>query len=80
MRIREAGDFVSASMKTWRKLGLSVIPKEHIFEDHAIESMQALIGMRDNIEDFIELYHKYGACQDRGTQGLIEYKQKQQSY
>ena len=43
-------------MKTWHKLGLSVTPKAHIFEYHAIESMQALNGMGDKTEDFIELF------------------------
>ena len=38
-RIIEAGEFVVATMKTWRKLVLSVAPKPHIFDDHAIESM-----------------------------------------
>ena len=35
-------------MKTWSKIGLSVTPKAHIFEDHAIESMQAVV-IRPNI-------------------------------
>ena len=30
----EAGDFVAASIETWRKLGLSVTTRENIFEDH----------------------------------------------
>ena len=64
---REAGDFVAASMKTWHKLGLNVTPKARIFEDHAIEYMQTLSGLGDKTEDFIELYHKDGARQDRYT-------------
>ena len=31
-RTRESGYFVAASMKTWRKLGLSVAPKESILK------------------------------------------------
>ena len=60
-RIIEAGSSVAASMKTWRKIGLSVTPKAHIFEDHAIESMQAINGLGVTTEDFIELSHQYGA-------------------
>ena len=41
-RIIEAGDFVDASMETWRNLGLSVTPKAQIFEDHAVEFVQYL--------------------------------------
>ena len=66
-RIREAGYFVTASMNTWRKLGLSVAPKAHIFEDHAIEFMQDFNGLGDKTKDFIELSHKYGASQDIRT-------------
>ena len=38
-KIREAGDFFYASMEICYKLGLSVTPKAHIFEDHSVESM-----------------------------------------
>ena len=38
-RIREARDFVDASMNIWHNIGFSVTPKAHIFEDHTIESM-----------------------------------------
>ena len=72
--IREVGYFVAASMKTWRKLGLGVTPETHIFEDHAIESMQNLNGLGDKRTIFIEFFHQYGAYQDRLTQGLMEYK------
>ena len=63
-------------MKTCHKLGLSVTIKAHIFEDHAIEPMQDLNGLGDNTEDFIELSHKDGACQDGCTKGLRYYNQK----
>ena len=66
-------------MKTWRKIGLSFTPKAHIFEDHAIESMQDLNGLVDNTEDFIKLSHHDGARQDIRTQGLREYNQKHKS-
>ena len=51
--IREAGSFFAASMKTWRKLGLSVTQKSHTFEDHIIEYIQALNSLGDNNEAFI---------------------------
>ena len=66
-------------MKTWRKLGLSVTQKAHIFEDHAIESMQALNGLGDKTKYFIELSHQYVAPQDRCKQGLRYYKKKHES-
>ena len=47
-RIIQSGYFVAAYMDTWNKLGLSVTPKEHIFEDHAIESTQAINSLGDN--------------------------------
>ena len=75
-RIREAGNFVSAFMKTWRKLGLSVTPKSNIFEYHAIESMQALNIIVNKTKYFIELSHQDGARQDRRTQGLMYYNKK----
>ena len=66
-------------MKTCRKIGLSVTPKEHIFEDHTIEYMQALNGLGDKIKDFIDFSHQDGARQDRHTQGLKDYMQKHES-
>ena len=48
-------------MNTWRKLGLSVTPKSHIFEEHAIEPMQALYGMGDKTKYFIEFSQQDGA-------------------
>ena len=53
--------------------------KNICFEDHAIESAQALNGMGDKTEDFIESSHQYGACKDRLTQGLRDYRQKNES-
>ena len=61
------------------KLGLSVTPKPHIFEDHTIDSMQDINGLGDKTEDFIELYQKYGAHQDRLIQFLRGYTQKHES-
>ena len=78
-RIREAGALVAASTKTWHKLGHSVTPKAHIFEDQAIDSMKALSGLGDKTEDFIEFSHQDGACQDIHTQGLREYNHKHES-
>ena len=75
-RIREAGSFVVASMETCRQIWLSVTPKSHISEDHAIDSMQAINGMGDNNEDFIELLHQYDAQQDRWTQAPRDHKHK----
>ena len=77
--IIEKGYFVADSMKTWRKPGLSVTQKEHIFEDHAIDSMQDLNGVGDMTEDCIELSHQYGARQDRHRQGLRDYNQNNES-
>ena len=78
-RIREAGYFVAASTKTWGNLGISVTPKAHIFEDHVIDSMQALNSLGYNTECFIEFSHQYVAHQDRQTQGLRDYKQNHES-
>ena len=61
-RIRDSGDFVYSSMKTWRNIGISVTPKAHTFEDHTIESMQALNGMGDKTEYFIEFPIKMVQC------------------
>ena len=63
-------------MKTWCNLGLSVTPKAHIFEYHAIESMQDINSLGDNIEYFIDLSHQDITHQDRHTQGLRDYKEK----
>ena len=78
-RIRKAGDFVAASMETWRVLGLSVSLKAHIFEDPAVDSMEALNGLGHKTKDSIELSHQDGARQDRHTQGLRDHKQKYES-
>ena len=78
-RIREAGNFFSASMKTSRKIGLSVTQKSHISEHHAMESMQDLNGLGVNTEDFIGLSDQYCALQYRCTKGLRYYKQKHKS-
>ena len=66
-------------MKNYIKLGLSVKPKAHIFEDHAIESMQDLNDLDDKTKYFIELSHQDGAIKDIQTQGLREYKQEHES-
>ena len=66
-------------MKTWQKIGLSVTPKAHIFEEHSIESMQTLNGLGDNTKDFIDFPHQDGACHDRRKQGLRGYNQKHES-
>ena len=63
-------------MRTWRKIVLSITPKAHIFEKHAIDSMLALNVMGDNTKDFIELSDQDGARQVTQKQGLREYKQK----
>ena len=63
-------------METCRQIWLSVTQKSHIYEDHAIDSMQAINGMGENNEDFIELLHQYDAQQDRWTQALRDYKHK----
>ena len=55
-------------MMNLRKLGLSVSPKTHSFEYHAIESIQDLNGLGDKTEYFIELSHQDGVCHDRRTQ------------
>ena len=55
--IGELGDFFAASVETWYKILLSVTPKVHVFEYHAVESMQYLHDICDNIKDFIKLYH-----------------------
>ena len=52
MSIREAGYFVAVSMDTWRKLGLSVTPKAHIFEYHSVDSTQPINGLVDKTKDF----------------------------
>ena len=75
----ESRIFCPTSMKTWRKLGLSVTPKSHIFEDHEKYSMQAINGLGDKTKYFIELYRQNGAYQYRGKQGLRDYKQKHES-
>ena len=77
--IRESGVFVDASMKTWHKLGLSVTPKEHIFQDHAIEFIQNINGLGDKTKYFIEFSHQDGACHDRCTKRLRDYKQNHES-
>ena len=61
-------DIFDSSMRTWRNIGLSITPKAHIFEDHTIDPMQALNGLSDKTEDFIELYHQDDARQNRRTQ------------
>ena len=48
-------------MKTWREFGLGATPKEHIFEDRAIQSMQNLNGIDDNTKYFIKFNHQDGA-------------------
>ena len=63
-------------MRTWRELGISVIPKAHIFEYHAIYFMQALNGLGYKTKDFIEFSHQYGTRKDIHTEGLRDYRQK----
>ena len=60
-------------------LGLSVSLKAHIFEDPAVDSMEALNGLGHKTKDSIELSHQDGARQDRHTQGLRDHKQKYES-
>ena len=67
---------------TWRpgvSLNLVSNQKYIYFEDNEIYLIQALNGMSGKTKYFIELYHQYGAIQDRHTKGLRDYKHKHES-
>ena len=73
--IRETGYFVPASMETCHKLEIIVTPKAHIFEDHAVDSMQDLNGLGDKTKYFIEFSHQGSAYKDRHTHSIRYYNQ-----
>ena len=49
---------------------MSVTPKVHIIEDHAIEQFERLQGFGDFTEDYIEQAHQWGEIEERRTHGL----------
>ena len=62
---------ISASMKLWRYLRLSMRgPKIHGFEDHLLEQMIRWNGIGDFTEDFVEQSHQQGVKEENRTRGL----------
>jgi hypothetical protein len=58
------------AIASWRQLAMSVTPKVHIIEDHAIEQFERLQGFGDFTEDYIEQAHQWGEIEERRTHGL----------
>ena len=76
LRGSERQYFFAASVKTCRKLGLSVTPNVPVFKDRAIDSMQSLNSLGDKTKYFIEFSHQYGAHHDSYTQVPRGHKKK----
>ena len=54
-------NFIDRSMSKWRELNLSVTPKAHLFEDHAVNQMKNVPGgLGHKTEDFVERNHQDG--------------------
>ena len=56
----QAEEFLRAAMQSWRDLGMSVTPKLHLLEDHAMIYMRKYGGLADFDEEFVERAHQIG--------------------
>ena len=68
---------VQSAMAKWRELNLSITPKVHLFEDHAVEQMRNFPrGLGHKTEDFVERNHQDGIRLDRRLHGLADYEDR----
>ena len=77
--VDKAREFVTKTMERWRSIGLSVTPKAHVFEDHAVEKMNDYLdfgGLFDMLEDFVELSHQEGARLQHQFRSMPNFEQK----
>ena len=72
----KAHNRVTATMKHWRHLELSIMPKVHSFEDHAIGQMQCFGGIADKSEDFVEQSHQDGKREHRRTGRICNFRKR----
>ena len=63
----------------WRNLELSITPKAHILFEHAVPQFEALGGIADKVEDFVEKSHQEGKRLDNLTSRMPSqcYRQQQ---
>jgi hypothetical protein len=58
--VEETKTYLNAAMGSWRQLKLSVTPKLHLLEVHAIPFLKRLGGLGDFDEEFVERCHQIG--------------------
>ena len=77
MHFEECKNYIETSMSKWRELNLSVTPKAHLFEDHALSQMKNVPGgLGHKTEDFVERNHQDGIRLDRRLHGLTDYEDR----
>ncbi len=52
--VSDASDFLKAGLDYWRYLGLSIMPKVHLLEDHVLLKMVIENGLWNKDEEFVE--------------------------
>ena len=70
---------IQSSMNRWRSMGLSVTPKAHVLESHAVHCLKSSIpygGLSEMLEDFVELSHQEDARLERQFQSIPNYERK----
>jgi hypothetical protein len=70
--VTEARTFISNGMQLLRALQMSVTPKAHACESHAIAQMEEEKGMGDYDEDFVKWWHQEGKRKDVQTRAMRE--------
>ena len=69
-KIIELSEYVTVSLVKWRDLQISMGPKMHAIEDHAVKQVQEFEGIGELTEDYIEQAHQTGMKDERRTLGM----------
>ena len=77
--IEETKEATMILERLWREMEINITPKAHILFVHAVPQFEALDGIADKVEDFVEKAHQEGKKLDHLTGRMNSncYKQQQ---